>query len=277
VVPRRSRRTVRLGDYAFDAAAAGAVVNIRSGRLVVDGLLATNAGIALVPVRRPATSLVGLALNERGSARLDVMAPGENDLALRASLLTGDSRTVFAKPSEEGLEALVPTTFAMPAGSPGVAATFEMIDGGPFVMATRWHAGFASGRRIDVAAVPGLVAARRLVAASGPPANGVQTKIVLANPGDTAAAVTITLLRSRSPVTLGVRTVPPGRVLVFDAGRIGGAIGIEASSDAPIAMMLAGGAPQSKFFAAFAIGAVPVIDPPSVAVEVGERAGIPRT
>jgi hypothetical protein len=281
VVPRRSRRTIRIGDYAFDEGRAGAVVHIRSGRVVVDGLLATGTGLTLVPAQEPASSMIGLAISERGSARLDALAPGENDLVIRASLLGTDSRTVLGEPSDKGLEALVPATFALTARSAAMAVTLESREGGPFVAATRWHAGSlgpaSSRRRVDLAAATGLVAARRLVAVSGPPASGAQTKIVIANPGETPAAVTLTLMRGTNPVSLGVRTVAAGRVVAFDAGRFGGVVGVEASSDVPVAMMLAGLAPQAKFFAAFAIAAVPFGGSPSVAVDIDERAGVPAS
>jgi hypothetical protein len=279
VIPRRSRRMVRIGDYAFDEGAAGAIIHIRSGRVVADGLLATGAGLAIVPAQEPVSSLVGLAIAERGSARLDALAPGENDLVLRSSLLTIDSQTVFADPTEHGLEARIPATFGLAGRAPAIAVTLESRDGGTFVAATRWQAGTLAGqsvpRRIDIAAAPGLLLGRRLVAVSGPPASGSQTKIVIANPGETAAAVTLTLLRGSNQVVIGVRTVEAGRVLTLDAGRFGGVVGIVASSDQPVAMMLTGLAPQPKFFAAFAIGAIPMLDPPSVPVEIVERVGVP--
>lgn len=277
IVPARGRRQVRAGDYAFDVRAVSAVVRVRSGRVVADGLVASGGGLTLSPGLPPAGRLVALGTTAAGSARLDVAAPGEQDALVEATTLSPGGPNAFSPLASEVAANAPKVAGLAPAKTEALGVSLLLREGSPLAATAVWAVPSASGSG-DFAASDARPPARRLVAVAGAPAAAPQAKLLVANPNEGTATFSVTLLTSGGPVSspaLSSVSLGPGRAIALRLGAGSGPFGVALTADLPLGATLAASVPGKDSTLAFAVSGTEVRPRRPVRVALDRRLGIP--
>ncbi|GAC1412045.1 MAG: hypothetical protein NVSMB57_07400 [Actinomycetota bacterium] len=275
VVPARGRSTIRVGDFAFDQKAVAAIVTVRTGLLAADGIVASANGISLTPAVAPGTEFAGVAPADGGSMITDVVAYGENDAVTDASLMTREGSTAFANLPQD----LAPFTPSAVSPSETKSATLgvdlSLRDGSDFAASLRWVVRLSNGRS-DVGSAMMIEPAPRLVAVTGDPVGGAQSRILIGNPSEAPATVHITLITAAGRGTGAFQdpTLEPGSVVSIPAGSVKGPFAVLAESTQPIVMTIASSV-VGKDVVAFGISGLPRDTADPVVIEQDSRLGVP--
>lgn len=273
-VQPRSRREFRVGDFAFDARNVATVIRVRTGVMVADGILASERGISITPGGPPVRSAAGVAVTGAGAGLLDLVTVGDQDTVSDASLFSAEGLTAFAALSE-AVEPLRPQSTSL--GEEREAATGVVLsvrDGSPVAAALRWVVQLPDGRG-DVSGSEMRAPARRLVAVSGPPAVAAQSRVLIGNPGDVDATVTLRILTDRGVSDAQPQvSVQAGRAVSVPIGDVKGPFAVIVTSTAPVAMTITSTVIGSGL-SSFTVTGQPMPSSVAVPVERDPRAGVP--
>lgn len=273
VVPRRSIRRVRVGDFVFDQRNAAAIVRVRTGVLAADALLSSERGISLTALTPPSDALSGVGAADAGGGIVDLLAMGEADSVTEASLLTQEGQSALAA-LPPSLEPAFPQSFGLGSDkSPALAAVVNLSDGPPLAGGYRWIVQLPNGRG-DVAGVTLRAPGRRMAAVIGEPASPSQTRLMLANPSDRVVRVRLRLLGPAGPLPLEEVTLQPGASVKREVGSGKGPVAVVAEAEVPI-MAALGSTVAPREVNAFAVEALPARDARSVEIATDPRLGVP--
>lgn len=247
VIPANSTENYLLEGYAADAdrlalrvSSDGADIGASLLHTKIDGLTSLGRD-SIAPTTAPATSLLipGVSLPEagpevEGENFVRLANPGEEPANVTLTLLTGSGPVVV--PGASGITidpgAVFDVSLAnLPAGEHAIALAADQ----PMLAAAQ--VARASGAALDRAWVSSVAAAQLSTLAV--PGGGVTTAatVVIANPNDSAATVTVAHFdaagRGTSPREV---VVPAGGSAVLDAATLTG--GLRISSDLPVGAAL---------------------------------------
>lgn len=277
VVKARDRRVVRVGDFVFDQKTVASVLRVRTGVVAADAIVTSVRGVTLTPAVPPRERLAGVAAADAGDVIADVVAFGEANAVTDASVMTPQGQTAFTALAED-LEPSTPVS-VMPLRErvPAAGVTISLRDGSPIAGALRWIVKLPTGKG-DVAAGMLGVPARRLVAVTGEPAFAQGTRVLLANPSEADATITLRLLTPSGmapPETIPEVTLAPGTTVSVPIGTIKGAFGIVIESSESIVGTLSSTIVGRSEVSSFSVTFQPVVRDPLVAVETDPRLGVP--
>ncbi len=276
VVGARSRKTFRLGDFAFDQPSVAAVVRVRSGVLAADALIGSARGLTLSPGVAPSESLAGVAAGDGGIVLADVVGLGENDSVTDASVLTPEGQTAFSALAQALEPASPQSVQPHDKKAPAIGVRISLRDGSPLAAGLRWVVQLPNGKG-DVAAGMVQPPERRLFAVSGEPASAPQSRILVANASGVPATIRFTLMTEagRQPAgTIPEVTLDAGKTISVPIGAVKGPFAVLAESTQVIAMTLSSTV-IAKEVSAFSVSGVAVFRPEPVAVDLDPRLGVP--
>lgn len=273
-VRSRSRREIRVGDFAFDARNVATVIRVRTGVMVAAGIVASERGVSITPGGPLVRGAAGVAVTGAGSGLLDVVALGDQDTVSDASLLSPEGLTAFAALSE-AIEPLRPQSTSL--GDEKLAATGVVLsvrDGSPVASALRWVVQLPNGSG-DIAGSEMRPPSRRMVAVAGLPAAAAQSRVLIGNPSDRDASVTLRILTDQ-----GISDAQPsvlveaGRAVSVPIGDVKGPFAVIVQSPVEIVMAISSTVFGSSV-SSFTVTGQPM--PVSVAVPVHRdpRTGVP--
>jgi hypothetical protein len=280
VVPGRGRLIVREGDFAFDEPAVAGVVRARTGRVVVDALLAAPNLIDLVPATGAATETVAIGNSSSGPLSFTSVAVGDVDAITDGRTLSPEGQGVFEQLAG-GLPPNTPRVTPLPEdfGTRGPVALVASSSTAPVALGARWQVR-GRGGVVEHATMSAVPPASRAMAVIGPPAVAAELRLLVANPAEQDATLSISVVTEAGltrPVPLQRITLPAGSTAALDLSGVGGSgtVGVLLTSGgAPIAAAIQGIALQPSF-GAFAVAAFPDLPRPPIAVEPDPRAGVP--
>lgn len=280
IVPARGRLVIREGDFAFDEPAVAGVVRIRSGRVVVDALLAARGLIELVPAVGAARETVAIGNATGGGLAFTAVAVGDADAVTDSRTLSLDGQSVF-EPLAGGLPPSTPRVSglaedAVPRGPVAVAATSST---SPLALGARWQI-VGRGGVVDQAATFAVPPSFSASAVIGPPAVPTDLRLVIANPTEQDAVLSVTVVTDAGtsrPAELQRVSLAAGHAAALtlaSAGRSGTVGVLIRSVGARIAAAIQAVAFKPAF-GAYAVTAIPDLPRAPVAVEPDPRAGVP--
>ena len=199
IVPARTVRTVRLGRTLLGEAAVSAIVDVSVGRIAA-GILAVTDGTGIrASIGSPGLPPSGVVLvggDDSGRSDLVIVAPPGASPPLDAVLLgSGPEQPVAGLPDAE-----------LPPGSSrtfpvATAPASAIVVGTAEVPIARRHVGRSGDDGSSIGILPATAWVVLPTVAAGP----FHAGIVLANPGDTAATVTLRPLGADvAPITVSV-------------------------------------------------------------------------
>jgi hypothetical protein len=274
LVPGRSRRDFRVGDFVFDADHVTAVVHANAGRVVAEAVVTRGPSIGLIASQEPSPRLVAIAAATGRGSTIEATAVGQDDAGADARLIDANRQGAFARfPNtlRPGRLTVLPLRASTPGAPAAVSA--EVTVGSPIVAGTQWIATF----RTSSAHVwmPAAAPAKSFSAVIGVPRAtlGARFRLLLVVPGETPANVKVQSLAA--PLTDQV--LEPGRLTSIPLASGIQAVAIRLESDQPIAAALYAYTPpaRGRGLALYAAQAVARTAPASVAVEDDPRAGVP--
>lgn len=271
VVRARRRLAIRVQDFVFDRRDVAAVVRMRAGRVVSEGMLSAPGGVEILPASEPAPEAAVIA-GPRDAGLVGILAPGEDGASVDAQFLSAESGgrapgVPAEAPSLRGLRLATPAT---PAGS--IAYSLRARDRAPIALATRWRARRPSGT--DLVASAGAAPALRWGAvASAPEGEAKVVQVTIANPGSERATVTLRKIGVPGPPAATL-VIEPGRVASDILARAPGTYAVEAMSDRAVVVSLSGIGARPGVWA-FAMTATPLLEAPRIAVVPDPRGGVP--
>jgi|GEM_PF-3979855 len=272
VVPARSRLDLAVGDFAFDARAVTAVITARAGRVVAEGIVSSGRGLEILSGRPPERSGVVIAARSGLGVAATVSPVGVEDSAVAIRVVDGTHQGVLpGAPST--LRAGTSRRIAIPesAKSRAAALVIDVGMGSPVAAGVSWD---RAGSPSDEVASPLVAAGRRWRGVAGSPYPKTLIQAFVINASDEPADVRIDLFGTRTGSVL--RRVAPGRLLVLTLSNAAATLGIDVSSDQPVAVVLQVAARATDGSAlAYGIPASPVRTARPVAVTTDPRVGIP--
>ena len=279
VVPARGRLVIREGDFAFDERAVAGVVQARSGRVVADVLLAARGLIELVPAVGAASETVAIGNTAGGRLLFSAVAIGDADAVTDSRTLSRDGQGVFEPiagglPPNAPLLAEIPKD-SFPAGPVAVAVTSST---SPVALGARWQV-TGRGGVVEQAATVAVPPADRAMAVIGPPALAGELRLLVANPAERDARISVTVVTdagTTAPPALQQVTLGAGESIQLSLAGVGGSgtLGVLITSvGAPGAAAVPAIALQPSF-GAYAVTAIPDLPRPVVAVDPDPRAGV---
>ena len=279
VVPARGRLLIREGDFAFDERAVAGVVRMRSGRVVVDAVLAGRGLIEVIPAIGAVRETVAVGNAAGGALSFAAVAVGEIDAVTDGRTLSADGQGVF-EPLAAGLPPNAPRIANIPKGSigPGAVGVTVTSSTSPVALGARWQV-IGRGGAVEQAATVAVPAASRTAAVIGRPATPSELLLLVANPADRDAALTISVATEAGlskPRALQNVALAAGKAITLSLAGVGGSgtVGIIlTSSGAPVAAAIQGIALQPAF-GVYAVTAIPDPPRPPVAVDPDPRAGV---
>ncbi len=279
IVPARGRLVVREGDFAFDERSVAAVVRIRSGRVVADALLAARGLIELVPAVGAQRETVAMGSSKAGTLLFAAVAVGEVDAVTEGRTLTTTGQGVF-EALASGLPPNLPLVGGIPEGTadPGPIAVAVSSSTAPVALGSRWQV-VGRGGIVEQAATAAIPPSNRAVAVIGPPAIPANLRLLIANPTEREARLTIRVATENgltSPAALQGVTVSGGHAMELSLAGVaqsGTVAVLVTSTGAPIAAAIQAIAFQPSF-GVYAVTAIPELPRPIVAVDPDPRAGV---
>ncbi|MHB8510904.1 MAG: DUF5719 family protein [Actinomycetota bacterium] len=275
VVPARERTTVRVSDFEFDQKSVSTVVHVHTGVLAADGIESSANGITLSPAVELGSESSGVAPADVAALSADVVSYGDNDTVLDGSIMTEDGATAFANLTQD----LVPDSPAQATPSIPKAsilgADLGVRQGSPFAADFRWVVRLRNGKSA-VASAMMIQPANRMLAVTGDPASGGQSRILIGNPNDSDATVRLEVLTpsGRNDSIFKDRVIRAGGVISIPAGTINGTFGVLALGTQPIVMTLSSTI-VTKDVVAFAITGLPEPTGQAAFVREDPRLAIP--
>ncbi|MGH2727026.1 MAG: DUF5719 family protein, partial [Actinomycetota bacterium] len=256
-----------------------AVIRVRSGRVVADALLAARGLIELVPTVGAQRQTVAIGSSKAGTLLFTAVTVGEIEAVTEGRTLTTTGQGVF-EALATGLPPNVPRVAGIPEGTadPGPIAVAVSSSTAPVALGSRWQV-IGRGGIVEQAATAAVPPARRAVAVIGPPALPANLRLLVANPTEQEAQVTITVATENglsSPAVLQGVTVSGGHSLELSlagVARAGTVAVLVTSSGAPIAAAIQAIAFQPAF-GVYAVTAIPETPRQPVAVDPDPRAGV---
>ena len=280
VVPARGRLIIREGDFAFDERVVAGVVQARSGRIVADALIAARGLIELVPAVGAASETVAIGNTAFGPLAFSAVAVGDTDAVTDSRTLSESGQGVF-EPIAAGLPPNTPRFAEIPKGSfaPGPVAVAVTSSTSPVALGARWQVIGPRGV-VEQAATVAVPPAARALAVIGPPALASELRLLVANPADRDATISVTVVTdagSTTPSALQDVSLGAGEAIQLSLAGVGGSgtVGVLVTSvGAGVAAAVQAVALQPAF-GAYAVTAFPDLPRLTVAVDPDPRAGVP--
>jgi len=284
-VPPRSRTIVRLADFAFQRPEIAAVIQLNRGTVGAEALQRTASRVALIASTTQSPGAVTLAGAGGATTSFGLAAIGRDDAGITARLLSFAGSGAAAK-IPQSIRGNTGLRLGFPRRGDGPVAYRVSVDVGSQVVAgAAWPV--ARGGTFDLAHATGAQPARRWGGVFGGPEQNAVTRILIANPGDDAAAITLRPLggEERSIV------VQAGSTESVPLARGAGTFAFELTSDQPVVPVIEAVAldlgprppkvrgiprpPRPKVAFAFALAAQVLESRDLVPVEVDPRLGVP--
>lgn len=275
VVPARSRREFRLGDFAFDTRSLTAAVHSAIGRVVPEALVTSAAGVELIGAQTPSAELASIVVRTGPGATFSLSATGEDDAGIDSRLVTG-GRQGKAPGIPPALAPGATRRVAVPDAGRGAPAAYALgvTVGSPVVAGASWPV--VSGSSRDRAAAEAVPYARRWAGVAGIVHDRSSARAVVLNPGPDPAVARLRILGSPGGRSERSLTVAPGRVAVVVLGRGKGVFGFDLEAGRPVAVILEASAISTgRRIFGFALPATPLYPPVPVAVQDDPRTGVP--